>query len=130
MPIVSRRTSRHRHTTYSGRIVYDRPKHVYTWADAIRVLRSLRVEDMKEKDVLGFADFLISLYFAQIRYWIRRIDSPAALLIAAKDNAVRLVAIVIDLLRYSGLTVAELFSELWGILKGFFHSSDAEKKEE
>jgi len=52
---MSRRSSSQRHTTYAGRIVYDRPRHNFGARDANRILNRINLFDQSTQDLLALS---------------------------------------------------------------------------
>lgn len=67
----SHRNSRRSHTTFAGRIVYDRPKHEFSVADVSRVMRKIQIESIDPEKLLELVPsvfaFLLRVYRAALQ---------------------------------------------------------------
>lgn len=100
-----RALSRHPHYTTTGRIVYDRPKHIMTLRDGLRILRRVDTTIMSPVEVLESIQMMLQLLIDIAGYGLR--NWPAN-----PGKAIEFVGLVPHLVWLAFITAGEIGEQI------------------
>lgn len=88
---MSRRTSKRSHTTYAGRIVYDRPKHKFTYSRAIRIISRVDWRNETLEDIMLSVGELQRIYLLILVASFERAGLDPGILVGAGGFALAIL---------------------------------------
>lgn len=112
---MSRAISKRRHWTVEGRIVYERPKHLFTYSRAIRILGKVDWTKETLQDINRSVDELSKIYLNILARGIELSGGDSTFLI----NAGTFAAAILYKLRDAA---AGLLKYVWDTIKGLIQA--------